>query len=232
MNDAIREAFENWALRKNWGIDRDETGEYYMCVQSAWDAWQAALQSGEPVINDWTHFSFDTLPPPDVPLLVKLAGETGIYAAMFHTSSIDQDFDFWFSMPSHSNANLSSPDVYDVTDCCVTEWMLLPVGGYTTPQPITTKPIAAVKGWFHGECVIQALDPSAVLPAGMALYAAPQPVVPEVRVLNRDEARLALWRAIQEVVAGNKTDDKLIFENLRKAGVWLCRVSAGKGDES
>jgi hypothetical protein len=48
---------------------------------------------------------------------------------------------------------------------------------YTTQQPPTTKPIAAVKGWFHGECIIQALDPAAVLPAGMALYAAPQPVV-------------------------------------------------------
>jgi hypothetical protein len=50
---------------------------------------------------------------------------------------------------------------------------------YTTPQPPTTKPIAAIKGWFHGECVIQALDPEVVLPAGMALYAAPQRVVPD-----------------------------------------------------
>jgi len=92
------------------------------------------------------------------------------------------------------------------------------------------EPIAAVKGWFHGECVIQALDPEAVLPAGMALYAAPQPVLPEVRVLSRDEARLALWRAIQEVVVGNPTDDKLILENLYKSGVWLCLLSAGKGE--
>ena len=36
------------------------------------------------------------------------------------------------------------------------------------------KPIAAVHGWFHGECVIRALDPEAVLPAGMALYSQPQ----------------------------------------------------------
>ena len=55
---------------------------------------------------------------------------------------------------------------------------------YTTPQPATTKPIAAVKGWFHGECVVQALDPEAVLPAGMALYAAPQPVVSEGKWIN------------------------------------------------
>ena len=57
---------------------------------------------------------------------------------------------------------------------------------YKSPQPPTTKPIAAIKGWFHGECVIQALDPAAVLPAGMALYATPQPVVPsQWRVVMR-----------------------------------------------
>ena len=39
------------------------------------------------------------------------------------------------------------------------------------------EPVVAIKGWFHGECTIQPLDPAAVLPAGMALYAAPQPVV-------------------------------------------------------
>ena len=50
---------------------------------------------------------------------------------------------------------------------------------YKAPQPPTTKPIAAIKGWFHGECVVQAFDPAAVLPAGMALYAAPQSVVPD-----------------------------------------------------
>jgi hypothetical protein len=49
----------------------------------------------------------------------------------------------------------------------------------STPQPPTTKPIAAVKGWFHGECVVQALDPALAIPVGTALYAAPQPVVPD-----------------------------------------------------
>jgi hypothetical protein len=45
---------------------------------------------------------------------------------------------------------------------------------YTTAQPVVdAKPIAAVKGWFNGECVVQALDPALVLPVGMALYAAP-----------------------------------------------------------
>ena len=41
-------------------------------------------------------------------------------------------------------------------------------------QAQASKPIAAVHGWFHGECVIRALDPEAVLPAGMALYSQPQ----------------------------------------------------------
>jgi len=56
------------------------------------------------------------------------------------------------------------------------------------------------------------------------LYATPQPVIR----ITHDEACLALWQAIRDIKAGNKTDDKLIFENLRKAGVWLCRASAGK----
>jgi hypothetical protein len=63
---------------------------------------------------------------------------------------------------------------------------------YTTPQPSTTKPIAAVKGWFHGECVIQALDPEAVLPAGMALYSASQPVVPVKHIVIDSSLLIAL----------------------------------------
>ena len=47
------------------------------------------------------------------------------------------------------------------------------------------EPVAAIKGWFHGECVVQALDPAAVLPAGMALYAAPQPVVPVLPTMQK-----------------------------------------------
>lgn len=42
------------------------------------------------------------------------------------------------------------------------------------PQAQAGQPIAAVHGWFHGECVIRPLDPEAVLPAGMALYSQPQ----------------------------------------------------------
>jgi hypothetical protein len=41
------------------------------------------------------------------------------------------------------------------------------------------EPIAAVRGYYNGRCIIKPLDPALVLPVGMALYAAPQPVVPE-----------------------------------------------------
>jgi hypothetical protein len=44
--------------------------------------------------------------------------------------------------------------------------------------------------------------------------------------LDRDESRLALWQAIQAVKIGNPTDDKLILENLRSAGVGLARFDA------
>lgn len=38
---------------------------------------------------------------------------------------------------------------------------------------VDAKPIAAVTGYYNGDCVVKALDPALVLPAGMALYAAP-----------------------------------------------------------
>lgn len=47
--------------------------------------------------------------------------------------------------------------------------------------------------------------------------------------LGRDEARLALFQAIEAVKLGNKTDDKLILEELRKLGVWLYRACAWCG---
>ena len=46
--------------------------------------------------------------------------------------------------------------------------------GKIAAQAQAGQPIAVVHGWFHGECVIRALDPEAVLPAGMALYSQPQ----------------------------------------------------------
>lgn len=41
--------------------------------------------------------------------------------------------------------------------------------------------------------------------------------------LSRDECHLALWKAIEAIKLGNKTDDKLILDNLRDQGVWLHR---------
>lgn len=47
--------------------------------------------------------------------------------------------------------------------------------------------------------------------------------------LSKDDAETALFRAIWDIKIGNKTDDKLILENLRKAGIWLARYDA-KGE--
>jgi len=90
------------------------------------------------------------------------------------------------------------------------------------------EPVAAVKGWFHGECIIQALDPEAVLPAGMALYAVPQPVVPEGYVLVPKSALDgALYLA---GLAVTSTD----FGSQHRADFKVCcdaLLSAGKGGE-
>jgi hypothetical protein len=80
-------------------------------------------------------------------------------------------------------------------------------------EAAATKPIAAVKGWFHGECIIQALDPEAVLPAGMALYAAPQPA-PEGYVLVPVKAT----RKIEDAIAMSR--------NLKAAEIWEDALSA------
>ena len=101
-------------------------------------------------------------------------------------------------------------------------------------EPVNTKPIAAVKGWFHGECVVQALDPAAVLPAGMALYAAPQPVVPDGYVLLKSfELQKAIGR--MEMIRGaSQFCDCTSFEI---ANSWMnethggALLSAGKGGE-
>ncbi len=41
-------------------------------------------------------------------------------------------------------------------------------------------------------------------------------------LLDTDNARLALWKAIQSIQIGNPTDDKLIIANLAKQGVYLA----------
>jgi len=46
-----------------------------------------------------------------------------------------------------------------------------------------TEPVARVTGYYAGRCVIEPLDQAAVLPTGMALYAAPAPAVPPGYVL-------------------------------------------------
>ncbi len=48
-------------------------------------------------------------------------------------------------------------------------------------------------------------------------------------ILSKDDARLALFKAIQAIKMGNPTDDKLILENLRLAGAWICHACAWCG---
>lgn len=47
-------------------------------------------------------------------------------------------------------------------------------------------------------------------------------------LLDQDEARLRLFQAIGNIAIGNKTDDKLILEELRKLGFWVCRLPAAQ----
>ena len=44
--------------------------------------------------------------------------------------------------------------------------------------------------------------------------------------LSRDDARLALWDAINKREFGNPTDDKLILDHLRKNGLWIGKYTS------
>ena len=44
----------------------------------------------------------------------------------------------------------------------------------------------------------------------------------ETAWLSQDDARLALFQAIEAITIGNKTDDKLILAKLREQGIWLA----------
>lgn len=43
--------------------------------------------------------------------------------------------------------------------------------------------------------------------------------------LSQDDAENAVFQAIWDIKIGNKTDDKLILENLRKNGIWLAQYA-------
>jgi hypothetical protein len=66
MSDAIREAFEKWYWYADYTGDAhtrkycDSTGRYqFNAMQSAWEAWQAALQSREQVTLERVEASID-----------------------------------------------------------------------------------------------------------------------------------------------------------------------------
>jgi hypothetical protein len=126
-----------------------------------------ALQSGEPVVDEWK-------PKGLTPILADalLAVHSG--ASLYGIESRLSRLEKMGLVVYRRRKWLLTVHGAEVANKLAEDDLL-----YATPQPATTKPIAAVKGWFHGECVIQAIDPEAVLPAGMALYAAPQPAAPE-----------------------------------------------------
>jgi hypothetical protein len=102
---------------------------------------------------------------------------------------------------------------------------------YKSPQPPTTKPIAAIKGWFHGECVIQALDPAAVLPAGMALYATPQPVVPELTGKQWSAMRTVIREYAEKFRSADTYEMASAYMDAAPEAVYQALLSAGKGGE-
>ena len=69
--------------------------------------------------------------------------------------------------------------------------------------------------------------PTADLMANLrTALAAEQPKPEPVAWLSRDEARLALWKAINSREFGNPTDDKLILDQLRQQGLWIGKVTS------
>jgi hypothetical protein len=152
-----REAFEKFYMKSvdvDANFNRNDNLQYRSAyVQYAWVVWQAALQSGEPMCNQ-----------------------------------------------------------YRPTEPC------------PNPKSCKVNGCSAVEREWYGHKFKQKRENEWTCECGTKLYTTPQPVIR----ITHDEACLALWKAIRDIKAGNKTDDKLIFENLRKAGVWLCRASAGK----
>lgn len=49
---------------------------------------------------------------------------------------------------------------------------------------------------------------------------------PTPRILDRDDARLALWKAISNIKIGNRDDDKLIVAELAKLGFAIAAIDA------
>lgn len=68
--------------------------------------------------------------------------------------------------------------------------------------------------------------PLAIAASMAILCKAAEPVQEPVAWLSRDEARLALWKAMTQRAFGNPTDDKLVLEALRKDGLWIGHLDA------
>jgi hypothetical protein len=199
MSDAIQQAIRamEWMLCDYEHLNilgEPLSANWPQRVQSVKDAVAAlqALQSREPVTL-WS--------------LRQLAHE---HDGKFHGPNVEH-----LSIPEHSLLGFASAIIakhttpQPVNKHCACEWSASGkleqecIGHRNhrlsqTPQPVVdAKPIAAVIGWVNGECVIQALDPSLALPAGMALYAAPQTVSEDARDAQR-------FRQLEDIFAGLK----------------------------
>ena len=96
-----------------------------------------------------------------------------------------------------------------------------------TPNSIANL-VMADEAW-HDSLYVKAEDYDSLLADFEALrahLAAEQPKQEPVAWLSRDEARLALWKAINSREFGNPTDDKLILDHLRQQGLWIGKVTS------
>ena len=99
--------------------------------------------------------------------------------------------------------------------------------------PDSTKPAVEPIGWlesphgeFHFNTRLKHEFPPQSLNWRIPLYALAEPVQELVAWLSRDDARLALWEAINKREFGNPTDDKLILDYLRQRGLWIGKYTA------
>ena len=91
----------------------------------------------------------------------------------------------------------------------------------TLPREVVEEALEALEL----EATSPPLETTAAAMAALRAYLA-APKQEPVAWLSRDEARLALWKAINSREFGNPTDDKLILDHLRQQGLWIGKVTS------
>lgn len=96
-----------------------------------------------------------------------------------------------------------------------------------SPAPAQPEPIARVTGYFGGRAAVAALDPAAVLPAGMALYAAPIPAPAQAdhAALLR-EAREALRECANQSIGDDWTAGQAMAFVKQRARAVAIQIDA------